>query len=177
MEYEIWKDILGYENKYKISNLGNIKSLNYSGHGYEKSLKPSKNKNGYLNIVLNKKSFYIHRLVCLIFIPNPQSLPQVNHKNGNRTDNRIENLEWVTNKENSTHKIKVLKYVHSEESKLKASINHNKKVIKYDLDDNIICEYNSISEVSKLLNINSTSISYCCHEIRKTAGGYKWKFK
>lgn len=174
---EIWKYIPDTNNLYQASNFGNIKSLNYSGRGYEKTLTPSKNKNGYLKVTLNKKSYYVHILVCRLFIPNINNLPQVNHKNGDKIDNNIENLEWVTNKENCEHKINILKYTPSNESKIRASINHNRKLVKLDLLGDFICEYKSCSEASTLLKINRTSISYCCNGIRNTAGGYKWAFK
>lgn len=109
MNKEIFKDICGYENKYQISNFGRIKSLNYNTKR-EKILKLSKDKKGYLRIILTKnnikKSYKVHRLVALHFISNPKDKPQVNHKNGKKSENYFKNLEWVTNKENSRHAYK-----------------------------------------------------------------------
>ena len=115
MTKEIWKDIQGYEGLYQISNLGRIKSLermiitsnNITKKISEKILKPCLRKNGYYSIVLqknNKSKYYtIHRLVAKEFIPNPNNLPQVNHKDGNKLNNNINNLEWCTNSDNTQH--------------------------------------------------------------------------
>ena len=112
---EIWKDIKGYEGLYQVSNLGRIKSLSKfvnnnpksSKFGYytkERILKTSKSNNGYLIVHLFKNSkqytIYIHRLVAITFIPNSNNLLQVDHIDGNKQNNRIDNLEWVTPKEN-----------------------------------------------------------------------------
>jgi hypothetical protein len=126
MEIEIWKDVIGYEGLYKVSNLGRVKSLVRKKHiGYkldfspiyfnikERIRKPQKNDKGRLNIVLidlegNTKVFYIHRLVAIAFIPNPLNKPEVNHKKGIVTDNRESELEWMTGKENVNHSFKYL---------------------------------------------------------------------
>lgn len=103
---EIFKDVVGQEGRYQVSNLGRVKSLIKKG-GKIIILKPSLNKRGYYYIGLcrgvNGKRITIHRLVCLTFVPNPENKPQVNHKNHIKTDNRVSNLEWVTNRENVTH--------------------------------------------------------------------------
>lgn len=104
---EEWKDIEGYEGIYQISNLGNVKSLKYHK---EKRIKSNKNRNGYLKIglILNgkRKHISIHRLVAKAFIPNPNSLPEVNHIDGNKENNKVENLEWNNRKQNSLHAYK-----------------------------------------------------------------------
>jgi hypothetical protein len=116
---EVWKDIEGYEGQYQVSNLGNVKSLNRFVYQLDRSGKPSisnykgrvlkfgHRKNGYLYIVLSKnnkqKKENIHRLVAKAFIPNPLNKPQVNHKDGNKKNNLIGNLEWNTMSENHKH--------------------------------------------------------------------------
>ena len=106
-EIEIWKDIIGYEGIYQVSNLGNVKSFHNSKINNGFVLKPSKSKKGYLIVYLSKnsimKSIKIHRLVAIAFIENKSNKPQVNHINGNKTDNNVNNLEWVTNSENMLH--------------------------------------------------------------------------
>lgn len=112
---EQWKDVIGYENLYKISNIGKIKSLPKTvnrgkfGTRYreEITLKQTFTPKGYNRIILRnnniKKNFFTHRLVAMAFIPNPLSLPQINHINGVKDDNRVENLEWCTNSHNILH--------------------------------------------------------------------------
>jgi len=114
MEQEYWKQVVGYEGLYEVSNLGNIKSLSKkvsNGNGFfvkkEIILKPYLDKNGYgtVNLYKDKKKtlLKVHRIVGLAFIPNPQNKPTINHKNSIRNDNRVENLEWNTHSENNQH--------------------------------------------------------------------------
>lgn len=121
---EIWKDIKGYEGKYQVSNLGRVKSL-IEWHGNchldkwvkkEKIITPTNNGYGYLIIGLanrgKRKNFYIHRLVAEAFIPNPENLPVINHKDYNKQNNNVNNLEWMTQKENTNYSKPNMKKIH-----------------------------------------------------------------
>ncbi len=114
---EIWKDIIGYEGHYQISNLGNVKSIERkvsNGKSFRivkemiRASQFDKDKYHIVNLCKNKigKCFKNHRLVAIHFIPNPKNLPQVNHIDGNKTNNHFLNLEWVSNRENSCHRQK-----------------------------------------------------------------------
>lgn len=116
---EIWKDIVGFSGLYKVSNLGRIKSVdkkvNNNGglqHREERILKTRLNRHGYLQVVLSKNKSYtktIHRMVAEAFIPNIKNKPQINHIDGDKTNNCVSNLEWATRQENMQHAYHKLK--------------------------------------------------------------------
>ena len=187
---EIWKSIEGYKDKYLISNYGNIKSLiDNNKKTREKILKQRIGNTGYMYINLWKnskvKSKKIHRLVAEAFIPNPHNLPCVNHIDGNKLNNNIENLEWCTQSYNIKHAIennltnKELLFKSGKKNimygKHGANNINSKKVLQYDLKNNFIKEWENIKEAQKTLNISH--ISDVCLGKRKTAGGYIWKHK
>ena len=185
MNKEIWKDITEYKGLYQVSNLGNVKSLpkfiNNSPKseliGYyskEKILKPFKNPKGYQLVKLYKNKHKctkkIHRLVAEAFIPNKNNLPQVNHIDGNKMNNNVNNLEWCTNKENQIHawENNLQKRKFGKENKF------SKKVIQYDLKMNFIKIWDSIEEARKTLHISN--ISSVCNHRRNKAGNYIWRY-
>lgn len=176
---EIWKGIKGYESRYQISNIGRVKSLRkyvYNHFSKEKILTPVVTKKGYLQIRLSDgkkfKGYRIHRLVAEAFIPNPENKPQVNHINGNKQDNRVENLEWCTNKENMIHaaKNKLLKDVSGNKNP------NCKKINQYDLYGNHIKKWKSIYDITETLGIDRHLITKCCTFKRDSASGYIWRY-
>jgi len=177
---EIWRDIPCFEGIYQASNLGRIKSVRriaqklYKGNRIvkEKIMSGTKNEDGYLKVHFKhnnlSKGFFIHRLVALTFIPNPLKKPQVNHIDGNKLNNNISNLEWVTNLENQQHAWK--------NGLKKGTFANNKKVLQFDLQNNLVNKYISITDASKKSGVHLSNISMCCNLKRKIAGGFIWRF-
>lgn len=169
---EQWKDIKNYEGLYQVSNLGRVKSLWY---GKERILKPGMNNYGYLRVPLRKNDkrilYLVHRLVAQAFIPNPDNLPEVNHINEVKTDNRVENLEFCDRKYNNTYGTRIEQMV---EKQINGKL--SKTVYQYSLNGEFVAEYPSTREIERQLGFKQPSISYCCNGQRKTAYGYKWTY-
>lgn len=183
---EVWKDIKGYEELYQVSNYGRIKSLNYNRTKKEKIMSLNNDSWGYLIVGLYKskrKNFRVHRLVAETFISNPENKPQVNHIDGNKQNNIVSNLEWVTQNENMKHswdhKLHIVTEKVKRTSKNNGKINGKKrakKINQFDVNGNYIRTWESAIIVSSQLGINNTNISKCCKGIQKTAGGYVWEY-
>lgn len=180
LENEIWKPVENYEGIYEVSNLGRVRSLEryVQNHGVlelrkGRILKPGISGNGYNYICLskngNRKWCGVHRLVAQAFIPNPNNLPVINHRNEVKTDNRIENLEWCTYKYNNEYSGNIEKWINS----------NKKKIIQLTKNGEFVAEYESAREAERITGIEHSNISGCCLKKYgfKSAGNYKWKFK
>lgn len=154
-----------YKEKYSIDEYGNLRN-----DITNKLLTKYKNKSGYFryDISINgkRKVVHPHRAVAELFIPNTNNLPQVNHIDGNKTNNYISNLEWVTNREN---------ILHASKNNLLNIVN-KKSVIQKDLQGNFISEFESILSAAKYINGNVSHIISCCKGKRKTHKRYKWEY-
>lgn len=159
---EIWKDIRGYEGLYQVSNFGRVRRRS-------KVLHLNTNTYGYKHVTLSKgnvqKTAVIHRLVASAFIENPLGLPQINHKDGDKSNNAVGNLEWVTQKENNRHAIN-------------SNLRKTKKILLIGNENKVIREFNNRMEINSFLNrrVCQDLITRCCNGQRKTAYGYVWKY-
>ena len=167
MTKEYWKDIKGFEGLYKVSTWGRVKSLKYNR---EKILKPSKDKDGYLHVVLYKngkiKGYKIHRLVIETFMGKTLDKDYyfVNHIDEDKTNNKLENLQYCTHKYN-------INYGTHNERMGKA---HSKSVIGINKINGYITEFSSLSEAERFTGINQGNITKCCQGKLKSAGNYRW---
>lgn len=175
---EIWKDIVGYDGLYQVSSLGQVKMLGRIKrlwNGGETYLKPKiLNQNvicGYKKVKLRDKNgeakmISVHRLVAAAFIQNQDNLPQVNHKDENKLNNNVENLEWCTAKYNSNYGTGIKR----------CSEARFKRIAQISLNGNVIREWNSMKEIVKTLGFSYSRLSQACNGITKTSNGYIWKF-
>lgn len=165
---EQWKDIDGYEGYYQISNYGQVKNIKTN-----KILIGDTNNIGYKRVILYKpikKRFFVHRLVALHFCEGFDKDLVVNHKDGNKTNNNADNLEWVTRSENDLHAFKM--------NLRKASpCQFKNKISAYDKDTlKFVKEYNNVEECSKELNVARSNIYNCCNGKQKSCKGYILKY-
>jgi len=160
---EIWKDVPEYEGVYQASNMGNVRSLDrYAPHNRwdvkqglkGKMIAQNKTKFGYFSLKLSRRSYQVHRIIAKTFIPNPENKPQVNHINGIKTYNRVENLEWCTSKENVKHSYEIGL---ASGSRRRGSKNGQSKLIESDVV-NIRLMYRqrkmSAGDLSELYNVS-----------------------
>lgn len=189
---EIWKDVIGYEGLYQVSNLGNVMSLRSYGGNCQRLMSPVGNGTGYLMVGLSKnkkqKHFLIHRLVAEAFIHNPENLDFVNHKDENKENNIVENLEWCTKPYNSEYSLKLhperkrqyFNHFKDENGNLKRydgkPPQHKETVLQKDINGNPIAIYGCVDYAHRVTGIKSAAIIDCCKGKRKTAFGYIWEF-
>lgn len=189
---EVWKDIEGYEGRYQVSNLGNIKSLRYGGRYEARNLVPKVNNHGYEWVELfnngKKQCIQIHRLVASAFIPNPRGYPIVNHKDENPRNNQVDNLEWCDHKYNVRYSLER----HIEERRKGlwgprppywkgntgnfGPYKRKRPIAQVDRDGNIVRIWDCSRQIQREENKSQWSITQCCDGKRKTAYGYTWHY-
>lgn len=180
---EIWKNIPGYEN-YRVSSIGRVRS-DYIISGrwnklvrrkYPMILRQDISHDGYLRVSLSKngkpKHFMVHRLVAMAFIPNPDNLPEINHKDENTQNNVVSNLEWCTRKHNAN-------YGTLPQRESEWGLNHPAKSIPVQqlYEGEVIAEFPSINEAVRQTGISEKGIGRCCMGKQETSGGFKWRYK
>lgn len=188
---EVWKDIYYYDLKkkewvdyrgyYQVSNFGRIRSVDRyvkCGKGWLRLMKGiilvfNEDKDHYLRVILSKfdkiKNCGVHRLVAYMFIPNPNNLPDVNHKDENKQNNMCTNLEWCDYQYNNNYGTRKQRICENNKGK-------GKTVLQYTLDGIFLNDYVSLSKAAEEHNITCASISECCKHKTKSAGGYRWEY-
>lgn len=180
---EVWRSVVGYMDLYEVSNLGRVRSLDRIQYNpvaaTHQTLHPGHimrgrvSNNGYRTVGLRdingkRKTYSVHRLVAQAFIQNPDNLPFVNHKNYNKLDNRVENLEWCTEYDN-------VHYGRADEIR---QLNQPKRkaVRQYTLNGEIVADYPTLVAAAKAANTTRQLVRECASGRLQTAGGYKWKY-
>ena len=165
MSKNVWKDIPNYEGLYEVSNCGNVRI-----YKNKRILKPSDNGCGYLQVVLTKngerKNYKIHKLVAITFIQNPNGYPCINHKDENKKNNNVNNLEFCTYLYNCNYGTR----------NYRCTRHRLHKVNQYDLFNNFLRTYDSLKEAELYTGVKYQNISACCRKSVKTAGEYKWRY-
>lgn len=186
---EIWKPVIGYEGYYEVSNLGNVRSLDRIVHHSGNFTRVQKGclmkirttSTGHYSTVLlskdnKKKHAKVHRLVALAFIDNPNRYREINHKDEDKQNNRVDNLEWCTRKYNEAYGTKRARSCEHRDYKAIAKKN-SKAVIQMSLEGEIIRQWKSLAEISKTLGYSSGNISMCCNgKYTKPLYGYRWRW-
>ena len=154
-------DVNNYEGLYAVTKDGKVWS-----HKRQIFLRPATNKGGYLTVILyknhKKKSYLVHRLVAEVYVYNPKNLPFINHINENKADNRVENLEWITKRDNNNYGTR----------NTRIAVNNGRVVLC--VENNTI--YDSTRQASRCLNLDHSAIAKVCRGVKKTCGGYHFKY-
>lgn len=168
----IWKDVVGYEGKYRVSNMGEVMSIINNPHLMTRSLSSS----GYLIVTLSNNGAVrhenVHAVVANAFVENKDGKPWINHIDGNKLNNRADNLEWVTPRENHNHAVKLGLKPARPMGKARSF-----PVLQFDTDGSFIKEWKNRAEAAKYYNCHPDSIRHCIRGKVKTCKGYIWKYK
>lgn len=175
-----------YEELYKVSNLGKILSLNYKNTGKAELMTPFERPDGYLEVKLRKnrkrKKCYVHRLVAETFLPNPENLPEVNHKDEDKTNNFVflnedgtvnkkkSNLEWKNHRDNCNHGTR-----NERIAKTKTNGKRSKRVLQLSLSGDFIKEWESTNECGRN-GFDQSAVAKCCRGERKSHKGFRWMY-
>lgn len=175
---EVYKDIKGYEGKYMVSNFGHVKSMNYLNKRKPRVLVPIKHHLGYLLVHLGfNKIKMIHTLVAEAFIPNPDCKKFVNHIDGNKQNNHVSNLEWVTSKENMNHAIRTgLRDPHFNNHPRGANAPNSVRILQCTKDGNVIKTWDCISDAARFIGCRPSSIVSNAKGRTKSLHGFVWKY-
>lgn len=171
---EVWKDVDGLEGLYQVSSYGRIKSFRKSNHFFgqqEHYLKPFIKPNGYESVTLydsehRRYRYLVHRLVAIAFIPNPLGYDAVNHKDENKRNNHVENLEWCTSAYNNAYGT----------ARIRQRLTRGRKIEQLTLEGFPLAVYNSVSIASELTGISKAGINNCCSGKSALSGGYVWRY-
>lgn len=166
---ETWKDVVGYEGRYQVSDKGRVRSLSvksrtkfFSG----RVLAQSRNKSGYMVVGLSRKMHSVHNLVASAFIENPNGYDCVNHKDENKANNNADNLEWCTHKYNCNYGTR----------NERISQNAGREIIQYDLCGNELKRWASAAKAAAFYGVARTTITGCCAGRQHTSCGYIWEY-
>lgn len=167
---EEWKPIVGYEDRYEVSNYGRVRSLpvkSRTKYFCGRVLVLMTDKLGYKIVNLSRKTYKVHRLVAKAFIDNPNNYICVNHKDEDKSNNKVDNLEWCTHKYNSNYGTRT--------ERIAKSV--SKKIVQYSLDGKEIKVWDSITNAAKAFGVKPTTICGCCAGRQKTSCGYLWGYQ